>query len=172
MRYFKSGLTQIFKDYPLIYHMLDKFKLDKFAKNIIIVFAGSSLANFLGLFCQLVSAHKLSSVDFAVFNSLIAIFNVIATPLGAFQPAVAKYIAHFHAKNQINCLEAILSKLLKITLWLIPPVLLIFFATSGFLADKLKISSVEPVHILSILIISSWIGTFLGGALQGLEKFS
>ncbi len=82
--------------------MFNKFKnIDIFTKNIILVFMGTSLANLFNLLYQLLIAHKLSTSEFAAFNSLLSIFMVISSPLGTIQMAVTKYSAEFNAHNQI-----------------------------------------------------------------------
>ena len=73
--------------------------IDKFGKNIILVFAGTSLVNLLNLIYQLLVAHKLSAAGFAAFNSLLSLFMILATPLSTLQLAIAKYSAEFSSRH-------------------------------------------------------------------------
>lgn len=146
-------------------------KPGKFTKNIIYVFFGTSLANFLNLLYQLFLAHALIPADFAAFNSLLAIVMVFATVFTTLQTAVAKYTAQFNAQNQIVKVKSLLSGLLKRVLF--PAVLtcFIFLFFSPGLLEKLKIPSFYPAYILTALLAVSWLPPVFMGGLQGLELF-
>ncbi len=146
-------------------------RIDTFGKNIILVFLGTSLVNVFNLLYQLLIAHRMSSVDFAGFNSLLAIFTLISAPLTTLQIAVAKYTAEFNAQNQIKRIQALLSNLIRKMLPLAIITFIVFYFLSFYIMDKLKISSVSAGYILALLLASSWITPVLTGALQGLELF-
>ncbi len=99
-------------------------RLDSFNKNIIIVFLGTSLINIFNLLYQLLLAHRMSSADFAAFNSLLSIFMLISTPLTTIQTAVAKYSAEFRAQNQAGKIKALLTGLTRKILF---PAVVTFF---------------------------------------------
>lgn len=142
-----------------------------FEKNIILVFLASSLANFLNLLYQLLIAHRLSPADFANFNALLSIFAVISTPLGTIQTATTKYVAEFNAVGKINTPQTLLSYLLKKTLIFALLTFVIFYFTSFYIIDKLKISTVSSGYILAVMLALSWLMPVFGGGLQGLELF-
>ncbi|MFA5145012.1 MAG: oligosaccharide flippase family protein [Candidatus Omnitrophota bacterium] len=146
-------------------------KIDSFHKNILIVFAGASLANFFNLLYQLLIAHKLSAADFAAFNSLLAIFTVITSPLGTVQMAVTKYSAEFNARNQINKLKFLLSGLFKAASILAIVILLVFCFFSTQITNSLKIPSVSAGYILAILLALTCLTQVFAGGVQGLELF-
>ena len=146
-------------------------RLDIFTKNIIIVFAGTFLANFLNLLYQLLIAHKLSAAEFAAFNSLLSIFMIVSSPLGTIQMAIAKYSAEFNANNQINKLKALFSDLFKKVSILGALTLLFFCFASGHIINTLKITSVSLGYILAALLALAWISPLLAGGVQGLELF-
>ncbi len=146
-------------------------KIDSFGKNIILVFLGSSLVNVFNLLYQLLIAHRMSSADFAGFNSLLAIFTLISAPLTTLQTVVAKYTAEFNAQKQIIKIQALLSNLMRKILPLAVITFVIFYFLSFYIMDKLKISAVCPGFILAALLALSWILPVFVGALQGLELF-
>ena len=152
--------------------MLTKLrKLDRFTRNIIFVFAGSSLANFLNLLYQLLIAHKLSSQDFADFNSLLAIFMIISNPLGILQLAVAKYSSDFNARGESDKVKALISGLFKKSVVLALATFIVFIFLSFFIIHSLKINSPFSGYILALLLAFSWVAPILSGGLQGLELF-
>jgi len=146
-------------------------RIDTFGKNILLVFLGTSLVNLFNLLYQLLIAHRMSGVDFAGFNSLLAIFTLICAPLTTLQTVIAKYTAEFNAQNQIKKIQALLSELIRKMLPLAIITFVGFYFLSFYIMDKLKISSVSAGYILAVLLASSWITPVLLGALQGLELF-
>ncbi len=152
--------------------MLNKFKnLDHFSKNIILVFVGTSLANFLNLMYQLLIAHKLSASDFAAFNSLLSIYMLIAAPLGTLQIAVTKYTSEFNAHNQVAKIRFFLSDLFKKSSILAISTFLIFWFASIYIINILKIPSVLSGGILALLLASTCLAQVFSGVVQGLELY-
>jgi len=152
--------------------MIEKLKsLDTFSKNIIIVFAGTSLLNFFNLLYQLLIAHKLSPSDFAEFNALLSLFTIISSSLGTIQLAVAKYSAEFNARGQVAKVKFLLSDLFKKTSVLAILTFLVFWLSSGFITKVLKIPSLNSGYILACLLALCWPTPVLAGAVQGLELF-
>ena len=146
--------------------------IDAFNKNIIIVFVGTSVANFLNLLYQLLIAHRLSASDFAAFNSLLSIFLVISSPLGTIQMAVAKYSAEFNARNQLSKLKFFLSDLFKKTSILAVFTLLVLWFSSVHIMNSLKISSATSGYVLAVLLASNCLFPVFAGGVQGLELFA
>lgn len=145
--------------------------IDAFGKNIIIVFLGTSLANFFNLLYQLLIAHRLCSVDFAAFNSLLAIFMLVSSPLANLQTGIVKYIAEFNARAQTEKIKNLLSVLFRKTLLMAVLTFFIFSFASIYILSRLKIPSIYSAYILAILLGSSWVTPVFSGALQGLELF-
>ncbi|MFC1805087.1 oligosaccharide flippase family protein [Candidatus Omnitrophota bacterium] len=144
---------------------------DTFSKNILVVFAGTSLVNIFNLLYQLLIAHRLSPADFAAFNSLLAIFLIFNSPLMTIQTGITKYIAEFRAQARVDKIRALLSGGLKriiiACLFTIP----IFFFVSVKSLAGLKISSSGAGLILTGMLVTSWILPVMFGGVQGMEKF-
>lgn len=152
--------------------MLKKIQgIDRFSKNIIIVFFGSSVSGFLNLVYQLLIAHLLNPADFSAFNSLLSIFMIISAPLVTLTAAIAKYTAEFNAHNQIGKIQALLAGFLKKTIIFSIITFIGFSFFSFYLFDKLKIDSLYSGYILAGLLALSWILPVLTGSIQGLELF-
>ncbi|MFH0912918.1 MAG: oligosaccharide flippase family protein [Candidatus Omnitrophota bacterium] len=143
-------------------------KIDTFEKNILLVFLGTFLVNIFNLLYQVLIAHRVSGVDFASFNSLLAIFMVIAVPL---QTTLVKYTAVFKAKENRGKIKALFFKLCKINFSLAILTFLIFYFFSSFIINALRIESLSAGYILSLMIAISFISPVFLGALQGLELF-
>ncbi|MBU1924754.1 MAG: oligosaccharide flippase family protein, partial [Candidatus Omnitrophica bacterium] len=145
--------------------------IDAFGKNIILVLGGSFLVSSINLLYQLIIAHQLSPVEFATFNSLLSLFMLIAAPLGTLQPAVAKYSAEFHARNDINKVTALFSFFSKKVLVMALVSCFMFYFVFSFIIPKLKIASFSFSFILPAMLLFAWLMPVLLGGLQGLEFF-
>jgi O-antigen/teichoic acid export membrane protein len=146
-------------------------KIDTFGKNIILVFMTTSLANVFNLLYQLLIAHRLSPIDFAAFNSLLAMFVMVASPLGTLQMAVAKYTAEYDAHHQPAKIKALVSGLLrKVSLPALISLPAFYFLSLSFV-PKSSAGLNYSATVLSILVSLSWIAPILSGGIQGLELF-
>jgi O-antigen/teichoic acid export membrane protein len=152
--------------------MLNKInKFDHFTKNIIFVFIGTSFANFLNLIYQLLIAHKLSAQDFAAFNSLLAIFMLIASPLGTLQLGIVKFISSSKARESTEKISNFLSYFFSRCLLISAFIALLFFFISPYILSKLKIDSLISGYFLVFLVATVFITPVLSGGIQGLELF-
>jgi len=146
-------------------------KADSFTRSIIIVFAGTSLINLLNLLYQLLIAHRLPAQEFASFNSLLAIFTIVAAPLLTLQLAVTKYCAEFNAHNQAAKLKFFLKDLLKKSSILGVITFLVFLFFSKYILSALKITSTSSGYILAGLVSCVWFMSISVGSVQGLQLF-
>lgn len=146
-------------------------KIDSFGKNIIVVFAGTSLANVINLVCQLLIAHRLSAVDFAVFNSLLAVYVIIGAPFSTLQAVTTKYISEFNARSEHEKLKALFSGLLKALSVISLIVFGVTCLTAPLLSEKLKVPGLLPFYLVAALLALTCILPIFSGAVQGLERF-
>ncbi len=129
------------------------------------------MGSFLNLLYQLIIAHQLSAVEFAAFNSLLSLFMLIVAPLGTLQPAIAKYSAEFHARNDINKVTVLISIFSKKVFILALTSCTIFYFVFSFIIPKLKIAPIGSSFILPAMLLFAWLMPVFLGGLQGLEFF-
>lgn len=152
--------------------MLNKIrKIDGFTKNILVVFLGTGVGNFLNLLYQLLIAHNLQAADFAAFNSLLSIFVIMSAPLLTVETAVTRYTARFAARNQEGKVSFLLSDLTKKAGILFVVTFLLFLVFFPFIARMLKIESLASGYILGALIAFIWLSPIFSGGIRGLEYF-
>ncbi len=142
-----------------------------FTKNVMLVFAGTFFGSFLNLLYQLIIAHHLSAVDFASFNSLIAIFMMFSAPIGTVQAAVAKYTSEFSAKNETEKIKVLISCLFKKALILGLITLVVFYFLGIFAINRLHIQSNTSAYTLALMLAFCWLIPVFSGGMQGLELF-
>lgn len=146
-------------------------KMDGFSRNILIVFAGTTLVNIFNFLYQLLIAHRLSPTDFATFNSLLSIFMLLSSPLGTLQMAVTKYVSGFNAQKATGKVRFLLSDLFRKSAVLSAITLLIFWFACAPLLKFLKIPSLSSGYLLALLLASAWLAPVFAGGVQGLELF-
>ena len=146
-------------------------KIDVFAKNILIVFTGSTLVNFFNLLFQLLIAHSLTPADFASFNSLLSVFMIISAPLLTLQLALAKYSSEFNAQDKLLKFKSLFSGLFKKLSVISIITFFIFLFVSLRLTEALRIQQLSCAYILALLIAVVWLIPLFNGAIQGLELF-
>lgn len=153
--------------------MIKRLKnIDLFSRNIIVLFAGMALFNFLNLLYQLLIAHQLSPEHFAAFNALLSLFLVISSPLNTIQIAVAKYLAQLRARGEFLKIKFLLRGLFKKLLIPALLTLLIFCFSSVFIINALKIPSHSAAYIFALLLALMWFIPLFKGAAQGTESFA
>lgn len=146
-------------------------KTDGFFKDILVVFTGTSLANLLNLLYQLLIAHRLSAVDFASFNSLLAVFGIVSAPLNTLQLEVTRRTAGFKARALTRELARWLTTLLRRHAWYAVITAIVAWV---FCLKALPLFQIEQRGagvMLALLLASMWIGPILSGAVQGVERF-
>lgn len=148
-----------------------RLRIDSFARDNIIVFAGNSASNFLNLLFQLLIAYKLAPVDFAAFNCLLAIYMIVSSPLTTLQSAVARYCAQFSSLGQTHKIGLLLTGLLKKSLILAGLTFLAVLLFSRQMLSTFKIYSPASGYILAVLLAIAWFLPILSGGLQGLQYF-
>jgi O-antigen/teichoic acid export membrane protein len=146
-------------------------RIDGFSRNLLVVFAGTALLNFFNLACQLLIAHRLTPVDFAIFNSLLSLFMIISAPFTTIQSGVAKFISEFTARGERDKAKIFFSGLFKrLAIFSLATLILFYFASSSVI-DKLKVPGQFSVYILAIFLSVSCLIPLFTGALMGFEMF-
>ena len=146
--------------------------MSNFNRNILIVFAGTSLVNFFNLLYQSLIAHKLSAQEFSGFNSMLCIFMIISAPLATIQIALTKYISQFNATNQLLKIKSLLCGLFVKLSLIAAATLLISLLFSAPLMNILKINSPSCGYLLASLLALAWLIPFFNGTILGLELFN
>jgi O-antigen/teichoic acid export membrane protein len=146
--------------------------LPAFEKNILIVFMGTSIVNVFNLVYQLVIAHQLTPTQFAAFNSLLAIFLILSSPISTLQTAVAKYISEYKARQEEEKIHVLLNGVFKRIMLPALITLVIFLVSAAPISIKLKLDSLTSSYLLAFLLASCWFIPMLLGGIQGLQLFS
>lgn len=154
--------------------MIKKLKLklnDDFIRHGTWMLLASGLASFFNLLYQVYMSRNLSTVDFGILNSLIALLLIISVPAGTLQTAITKFTAGFHAHNHWEKIKMFLSKLTKRVLLFGILFFLIIVLGSRYIASFFQIPDSALVVIIAVLMLLSVILPLALGGLQGLQMF-
>jgi O-antigen/teichoic acid export membrane protein len=144
---------------------------DEFFKQTGLMFIGIGLFNLFGLLYHFSMLRLLSPVDYGHLNTLITLFMIISVPAGAVQTTITKFVASFHAANQLAEARSLLRHGFLLMLIIGLSVLLLISLGSPFLSSFLQISSQGSVILLGASLFFVIVIQVLWGGLQGLQKF-
>jgi len=155
-----------------MYHFMNfirLFKGNELLKHSSILFAASVTAGLLNYLFQLYVGRMLGPSDYGIYSSLVALLYIMSVPSSTIQTSVAKLVSdHSSEPEKIKyLLKYVFRKLTLIAL----PVSVLFFISSIYIADFLKINSNMYFFILSILLFISFLAPVLIGTLQGMQMF-
>lgn len=163
--YFQEKLTK------LIFFFKNIIR-DDLAKDAFVVFLGTSFTNLLNLLYSIFLLRNLTPVDFGLFNSLLAILVLFSQFPATVTSVLTRFISRYHAHGKFAEIKGII---LSLGTKVAGAGVLIFFGIVAIhhpLSRFLNVPDNKIFLLLSLTILSAYLGTVPGGALQGLQKFS
>lgn len=151
--------------------MIQRIKNNAFARNSIILFVGTMVANVIGYVFHFAIGRMVSVPVYGEVESLISLIAIISVPSGALTMAATKFSAETKAENDPAGSHEILSyfnkKILKYGL----PLFLLAVIASPIVRNYLKIENIWPVVIVFLMMYLSFFAAVAGGVLNGWQKF-
>jgi O-antigen/teichoic acid export membrane protein len=145
------------------------FKGNELLKHSSILFAASIIAGFLNYLFQLYVGRMLGPSDYGIYSSLVALLYIMSVPSSTIQTSVAKLVSDYSSDY------GKIKYLLKYVFWKLTVIAVLvsflFFISSIYVADFLRINSKIYFFLLSILLLISFLTPVLIGALQGMQMF-
>ncbi len=145
---------------------------DDLAKDAFVVFLGTSFSNLFNLLYSIFLLRNLTPVDFGLFNSLLAILMLFSQFPSTVNSVLIRFISRYHAHGKFMEIKSII---LSLGTKVAGAGVLVFFGIIVMhhpLSRFLNIPDNKIFLLLSLTILSAYLGTVPGGALQGLQKFS
>jgi len=148
---------------------IKRFKGNELLKHSSILFAASIIAGFLNYLFQLYVGRMLGPSDYGIYSSLVALLYIMSVPSSTIQTSVAKLVSDYSSDH------GKIKYLLKYVFWKLTVIAVLvsvlFFISSIYIADFLRIDSKMYFFLLSILLLISFLTPVLIGALQGMQMF-
>jgi O-antigen/teichoic acid export membrane protein len=151
--------------------MLKAILSDKFIKAGGILFLSSMVTNIFNYIFQITMGRLLSSIEYGLMNSLLAIFIVMGVPLGTILMVISKQTAEYKAKGELDKIGGLLKLTYKKVFTAGFTGLLLFLVASSYIKDYIHAPSVTPVVILGLCIFISLAPPINIAVLQGLQDF-
>lgn len=136
------------------------------------LFVGSMAGGILGYVFQVLMGRMLSTREYGLFSAMVALFAVLAAPLGALMMVVSRKVSEYRAKldsgsithfyYSINLRTAIVGALL----------LGICFLFAPQVQSYLKAPSATPIYLLGALLFLTFPPIINNAFLQGLQSFT
>src|SRR3989338_69740 len=145
---------------------------DSLFKHSSIMFSSIMIANVFAYIFHIFMARSLGPALYGEFGSLLAIFMILAVPVGTIQTVITKYIARFHSRNEDGKVGSLIFSSIKKLFYYGLFAFIFVSLLSPFIADFLHIDSSIPVIIVGLTVLFSVILPVNRGALQGLQKFN
>lgn len=141
-------------------------------KHSSVMFSSIIIANVFAYLFHIFMARYLGPASYGELGSLLAIFMILAVPIGTIQTVITKYIARFHSRNEEGKVGSLIFSSIKKLFYYGLFTFILVSVLSPFISSFLKIDSSIPVIIVGFTVLFSVILPVNRGALQGLQKFN
>ena len=150
--------------------MIKRILSEEIVKGSLVLFVTLNIFNFLNYFFHFITARLLSTAQYGVLATLMAIIYIMTVPNESIQTIVAKYASGIHSNKEYGKLQELFSKSfskgIKISLLLF----LIYLALSPLLSLILDIQ-LYLIIITGFSIFAVFLLPIGRGILQGTKKF-
>ncbi len=151
--------------------ILKKIKNNTFARNSLILFSGTMLANILNYAFHLVIGRMVSVEIYGEVQSLTSLINIVSVPAMTLTMVATKYAAGFKAENDKFKSKIVLNYLKRKIAKFLWPVLVIVVLATPLISKFLKIDSNLPLFFIWLMMFISFFLAINIGTLNGWQKF-
>jgi len=151
--------------------MIDRIRNNAFARNSLILFAGTMAANFLGYVFHLVVGRMVSVEVYGEIESLISLLAIISVPAAALTMVATKFSAECKADGDKAKNYNFFKLLNKKVFLVILPIFLIAALMTPLFKSFLKIEDSLAIIAVWLIMIISFFSAISGGILNGWQSF-
>lgn len=145
---------------------------DDLAKDAFIMFLATGFINFFNLLYSLFLLRNLNTIDFGLFNSLLALLMLFSQFPGSVAVALTRFISQYYARKDFARIRELIFSLSGKVLGIGVVVFLSAMLGHNPLANFLKIPNNKVFIILNLTVLFAYFGVIPAASLQGLQKFS
>lgn len=151
--------------------MIKRIKNNPFARNSLVLFAGTMSANFLSYLFHLMAGRLVSIRVYGEAESLISLVSIISVPAAALGMIATKYSAKDKAENNVNGSFRLFKYLNKRVLQVGLPLFFLSIILTPFVSTFFNISGFIPFVSVWLLMFVSFFFAINNGILTGWQKF-
>jgi O-antigen/teichoic acid export membrane protein len=151
--------------------ILENMRTDRLFKDGSIMVFSAGISLFFAYLFHIYVARTLGASDYGVYGSLLALFNVLGTFIGALQTSITKFVSYYYARRDYDLIKSIIKASLKIISLFSFAGLVIVVLLSPFISEFLRIDSNTPIMLLGISSVTYIYLSFVRGILAGKQDF-
>jgi O-antigen/teichoic acid export membrane protein len=151
--------------------MINFIKNNAFARNSLILFSGTIVANLLNYFFHLAIGRMVSVEIYGQTESLISLVAVISVPAATLGLVATKFAAAGKAENDPASSRGLIKYLNRQVFIYGLPIFLLALVLTPLVGNFLKIREFFPLAMIWAMMFLSFFGAINGGILSGWQKF-
>ena len=132
---------------------------------------GVIVSNLLAYAFHFIAGRMLGPEDYGVFGALMALFLLVALPVGSIGIAITKFTSKYFVEKRFGQIAWLRKKIQHDVLIFSVIMLSLIILFSGNLAKFLNIASNTSVITVGIILVSALVLPINRGLLQGMKKF-
>lgn len=144
----------------------------KLAKTSIWLVIGGIAAGLLGYVFQVLMGRMLSPSEFGQFSAIMALYMILAAPLGTLMMVVSRKVSEYRAKTDVGSIFHFYYSVNYATAAFGIALLAACFYFAPLLQTYLKTPSITEIYLLGIVLLVTFPPIINNAFLQGLQKFT
>lgn len=160
------------KAYSTLHRHLIGLLSSKLAKTSVWLVVGGIAAGLLGYVFQVLMGRLLSPPEFGQFGAIMALYAVLAAPLGTLMMMVSRKVSEYRAKNDVGSISHFYYSVNIFTAVFGIVLLSACFTFSPMLQSYLKTPNITAIYLLGIILLLTFLPIINNAFLQGLQNFT
>lgn len=136
------------------------------------LFIGSIAGGILGYVFQVLMGRMLSTQEYGLFSAMMALFTVLAAPLGTLMMVASRKVSEYRARQDTGSITHFYYSINIRTTFAGTLLLGVFLLFALQIQSYLKVPSITPVYLLGALLFLTLPPIINNAFLQGLQRFN
>jgi len=155
---------------PLYRRVVELF-YGKLARASAWLFVGGIAGGLLGYVFQVLMGRMLSTQEYGLFSAMMALFAVLAAPLGTLMMVVSRKVSEYRARQDSGSITHFYYSINIRTAFVGALILGVYLLFAPQIQSYLKVPSIIPVYLLGALLFLTFLPIINNAFLQGLQRF-
>src|SRR3989344_2980613 len=135
------------------------------------LFVGGIAGGILGYVFQVLMGRMLSTREYGLFSAMMALFAVLAAPLGTLTMVISRKVSEYRAREDAGSIAHFYYSITLRTAAMGALLLGVYLLFAPHIRSSLKAPSVIPVYLLGALLFLTVLPGINNAFLQGLQRF-
>lgn len=154
-----------------LHSKLVNFFYGKLARASAWLLVGGIVGGILGYVFQVLMGRMLSTQEYGLFSAMMALFGVLAAPLGTLSMLVSRKVSEYRARHESGSITHFYYSI-SIRITIIGVITLsMYFLLAPQIQFFLKVPSIISVYLLGVLLFLTFLSIINNSFLQGMQHF-